>query len=154
MQGMDTDTTPSSCNNLGILAATSVEINSSVLDHCPRANIVHVPQGATTMFLIGRTTAHLKDSSLNGNRGWISMGFIPTSRSHTARPSRVDPQNNFVKVHVCANGDITVKQGYTKDDNLIIDRLDALILTYTIQFNTTGKLDNFSSTFNAIAQLN
>jgi len=75
------------------------------------------------------------------------MGFIPTSRSHTARPSRVDPQNNFVKVHVCANGDITVKQGYTKDDNLIIDRLDALILTYTIQFNTTGKLDNFSSTF-------
>jgi hypothetical protein len=154
----DVDATPSSRNDLGILVAISVDINSSVLDHRPGADAFDVPQEATVVVSDWKNDAlTLKIAvEMEAEDELARALFPPPDPTQRGQVERI-LKNKFVKVHARTDADIAVKRDSAEDDNLIIDRLDALIPTYTnttTQFNTTGKLDNFPSIFDAIAQFN
>ena len=154
----DVDVTPPSRNDLGILVAISVDINSSVLDHPPGADAFDVSHGATVLVSDWKNDAlTLKVAvEMEAEDELARALFPPPDPTQLSQVERI-LKNKFVKVHARTDADIAVKRDSVEDNNLIIDRLDALIPTYTnptTQFNTMGKLDNFPSIFDAIAQFN
>lgn len=155
----DSNATPFSRRDLGVLVALEVNIDSSILGYPSEANKFDIPQGAKAVVSDWRNDAStLKVAIELGPDDPVVRAFFP-ERGLT-QPEQVEQiiHSRFIKVPERANADIVIRRGPSDDDELLIERLDALIPKYaevTTKFKFgVGMLDRFPYILDAIAQFN